>query len=179
MFIWIEGGDDERFFKHILQPKLQSEYDFVETIGYATMKQEKVDDYLKSIKAMNADYIFVTDINDAPCVTAKKHETQNNLRNVNGDRIVVVIKEIESWYLAGLGSDQAGELGIQVPSSTDEIAKEQFDRLMPRRFDSRIDFMLEILKHFSIEVAKRKNKSFSYCFEKYDCEASGNISWQR
>ena len=46
--------------------------------------------------------------------------------------------------------------------STDNITKEKFDKLIPKRFASRIDFMSEMLKLFSIEEAKRKNKSFKY-----------------
>ena len=82
LFIWVEGEDDKRFFQSILEPKLQVKYNLVETRHYATLKKEKVDNFLKSIKAMGADYIYVTDINDSPCVTAKKQETQNKLRNI-------------------------------------------------------------------------------------------------
>jgi len=39
--------------------------------------------------------------------------------------------------------------------------------LIPKKFTSRIDFMSEILKKFSIEIAKQKNNSFQYFVEKY------------
>lgn len=39
-----------------------------------------------------------------------------------------------------------------------------------KRFGSKIDFVLEILKHFSIEIANQKNRSFRYFLEKYNCE---------
>jgi len=70
LYIWVEGEDDERFFKKIMEPKLQKKYDFVETRCYAAMKKEKIDNFLKSIKAMGADYIYVTDINNSPCVSS-------------------------------------------------------------------------------------------------------------
>lgn len=175
MFIWVEGDDDERFFENIMKPKLQKKYNFVETRRYAALKKEKIDNFLKSIKAMGADYIYMIDINNSPCVTAKKQETQNKFKNIEGERIMVVIKEIESWYLAGLGNAQANKFNIRNISETDTITKEQFNRLIPRKFDSRIDFMLEILKFFSIEIAKQKNRSFRYCIEKYNCEASENV----
>ena len=72
LFIWVEGEDDERFFNKILVPKFLEKYSGVKIIKYATMKREKVDNFIKSIKAMGADYIYLTDINNAPCVTAKK-----------------------------------------------------------------------------------------------------------
>ena len=50
-------------------------------------------------------------------------------------------------------------------ASTDELTKEDFNRLIPRRFDSRIDFMFEILKSFSIETAARRNNSFDFFVE--------------
>ena len=174
-YICVEGEDDERFFKKIMEPKLQKKYDFVETIRYATMKKEKFDNFLKSIKAMGADYIYVTDINNSPCVTAKKQKTINKLRNIDEDKIIVVIKEIESWYLAGLSNTESEKFKISTPSITDDITKEKFNSLIPKKFDSRIDFMLEILKFFSIEIAKQKNRSFRYCIEKYNFEGSGNV----
>ena len=174
LFIWVEGEDDARFFEKIMEPKLQKKYNFVETRRYAALKKEKIDNFLKSIKAMGADYIYVTDINNSPCVTAKKPEIQNKLRNIDGDRIIVVIKEIESWYLGGLDDTESRKFGIPTFSVTDDITKEKFNSLIPKQFGSRIDFMLEILKIFSIEIAKQKNRSFRYFIEKYNCEASGN-----
>jgi hypothetical protein len=169
LFIWVEGEDDKRFFQTILEPKLQEKYDLVETRCYATLKKEKVDKFLKSIKAMGADYIYVTDINNSPCITAKIHEKLKKYRHVEDDKIIVVIKEIESWYLAGLTDVNVNKFRIHPFNDTDTITKEQFKKLIPGLFSSRIDFMLEILKVFSIEVAKHKNKSFRYFIEKCNC----------
>lgn len=175
LFIWVEGEDDARFFERIIELELHKKYNFVETRRYAALKKEKIDNFIKSIKAMGAEYIFVVDINNLPCVTAKKQEIQNKFRNIDRHRIIVVIKEIESWYLAGLGNTGAGrKFNLRTFSDTDNITKEQFNSLIPKTFDSRINFLLEILKIFSIEIAKQKNKSFRYFIEKYNCEASGN-----
>lgn len=183
LFIWVEGEDDERFFQHILKPKLQKKYDFVETRRYVTMKKDKIDNFLKSIKAMGADYIYVMDINNSPCVSAKKQEAQNKLKNIEDDKIIVVIKEIESWYLAGISDIEWKRLKIHtvndIVSNTNSITKEQFYSLIPQKFDSRIDFMLEVLKIFSIEIAKQKNESFKYYVEKYIYKTSGNVSKAR
>jgi len=167
LFIWVEGEDDKRFFQSILEPKLWEKYDLVETRCYATLKKGKIDNFLKSIKAMEADYIYVTDINSFPCITAKKQETQSKLRNIEGDKIIVVIKQIKSWYLAGLGNKEAERFKIPIFSVTDTITKERFNELIPKEFGSRIDFMLEILKIFSIELATQKNRSFGYFIQKY------------
>lgn len=169
LFVWVEGDDDERFFKNVLKPKLQKKYDTVQITKYATLKKEKIDNFIKSIKAMEAYYIYVTDINNSPCVTAKKQEETQKLRNIDEDRIIVVIKEIESWYLAGLSNGVSVKRKIRTFDSTDSITKEQFNGLILNKFHSRIDFMLEILDSFSIETAKQKNRSFRYCIKKYDC----------
>ena len=174
LFIWVEGNDDKRFFDKIIAPKLQKKYNFVKTILYATLKKERIDSYIKSIKAMGAEYIFLTDINSSSCVTAKKQKIQNKLKNIDEEKIIVVIKEIESWYLSGLDDKASRKLGIRTYNVTDSITKEQFNSLIPKKFDSRIDFMLEILKNFSIKIAKRKNRSFRYFIEKYNCEIFGN-----
>lgn len=169
LFIWVEGEDDKRFFEKIIEPKLKEKYTSVETRCYATLKKEKIDNFLKSIKAMGADYIYVTDINDSPCVTTKKEEIQNKLRNIDADRIIVVIKEIEGWYLAGLSNTDADKYKIPIFDDTNTITKEQFNNLIPQKFVSRIDFILEILKNFSIEIAKKRNRSFRYFIEKHNC----------
>ena len=51
--------------------------------------------------------------------------------------------------------------------STDELTKEDFNARIPSRFDSRIDFMFEILKSFSLETAARKNQSFHFFVNRY------------
>lgn len=53
-------------------------------------KREYIENFIRSIKSMNfADYIFVVDINNAPCVTAKKQEIQSKLKNIDDNRIAV------------------------------------------------------------------------------------------
>ena len=168
LFVWVEGDDDERFFNKILSSKFQKKYSAVKIVKYATMKKEKVDGFIKSIKSMGADYIYLRDINNSPCVTAKKEEIRNKYKNIDKDRVVIVVKEIESWYLAGLNNEVCKQLKIKNFANTDNVSKEKFNALIPKKF-SRIDFMSEILKNFSIEIAKQKNKSFRYFVEKYDC----------
>jgi hypothetical protein len=48
-----------------------------------------------------------------------------------------------------------------------EYRREQFNGLIPKKFDSKIDFMSEILKRFSIRIAKQKNRSFGYFLKKH------------
>lgn len=114
---------------------------------------------------MNADYIFAHDIDNTVSTTNKKIEIKHMLKNIDEDKIFIVIKEIESWYLAGLSNEKCKILKIPIVNNTDEITKESFNSMMPDNFDSRIAFMIEILKNFSIKIAIRKNKSFKYFIE--------------
>ena len=168
LYIFVEGNDDERFFSKILPFILKEKYNVIKIIKYAQMKKEKVCAFIKSIKAMKSFYIFVTDINNSPCITAKKEKTINEYRNLDSNNIIVVVKEIESWYLAGLDSKACDKLGIDDLRDTEHVTKEKFDSLIPDRFTSRIDFMLEILRNFSVEIAIQKNSSFRYFVHKYD-----------
>jgi hypothetical protein len=167
LFIMVEGEDDIRFFGRIIKPLLAPSYHSVEIIPYACIKREKVNKFLKSVVLMNNDYIFVADIDQERSVRDKKQILYYWFGDISGRNIVVVIREIESWYLAGLSPDIAQELGVADLASTDQITKEDFNALIPPRFDSRIDFMFEILKSFSLETAVRKNNSFRFFVNRY------------
>jgi len=168
LFILVEGQDDVRFFGRLIKPLLAPRYDSVEIIAYACTKREKVNRFLESVAQMKNDYIFVADIDFEHSVRDKKQILYYRFSNIDGRSIVIVIKEIESWYYAGISGDLAREMGITDTGSTNELTKEDFNRLIPRRFDSRIDFMFEILKSFSLETAARKNHSFDYFAGRYD-----------
>ena len=162
LFVFVEGADDERLFDRVLKPALESRYDHVAFWAYAREKTEKIERFLRSVRAMGADYLFVADAHRAPCATARTQKITTRLSQTDPDRIVVVVVEIEGWYAAGVDDTACAELDFPSLPDTDALTKEQFDELIPRRFDSRIDFMAELLKRFSIPVAETKNRSFHY-----------------
>jgi len=158
LWILVEGDDDERFFEKI-KPALEKKYDCVQpTYKYQQKTDKQIKNFLKSIKAMRSSYFFLRDINRAPCVTAKKNSVRRKYgTRIDVNNVIIVVKEIESWYLAGLNNKARKELGIRTFHSTDQLTKEDFDNLIPKKFDSRIDFMVEILKRFSIDCTFQKN----------------------
>jgi hypothetical protein len=170
IFILVEGEDDVRFFGRIIKPLLINRYDAVEIIPYASIKRTKVDNFLKSIRLMNSDYIFVADIDAEQSVRDKKQVLYSHFSHIDGGSIIVVIKEIESWYYAGLTQESVQDLEVPNLPLTDDLTKEDFNRLIPRKYDSRIDFMFEILKYFSIDSARKKNHSFRFFIERYHLE---------
>jgi hypothetical protein len=170
LFILVEGEDDVRFFGRIIKPLIVPHYDSVEILPYASIKRVKVNNFLKGMAQMHNDYIFVADIDTERSVRDKKQLLYHWFPDISGGSIVIVIMEIESWYYAGLPEETLEKFGLPSLPSTDGLTKEDFNALIPSSFDSRIDFMFEILKSFSPANAARHNQSFRFFFERYHLE---------
>ena len=167
LFILVEGEDDIRFFGRIIKPIFVPRYESVEIMAYACIKREKVNNFLKSVRQMGNDYIFVADVDQERSVRDKKQILYYWFHDIDGGSTVIVIKEIESWYYAGLAESGRQALGLPALPTTDDLTKEDFNELIPLKFDSRIDFMFEILKFFSLETAVRTNRSFKFFSDRY------------
>lgn len=165
LFVFVEGVNDERFVRRVIAPMLEKKYDSIKPLLYAQEIPKNVNKLLIRIKAIGYDYVFFADINKEPCITAKKEKIQNKFNSTDKDKIMVVVKEIESWYLAGLTDIKLQGWKISPFTTTDNITKEQFEHLIPRKFGGK-DFMLEILNHYSPKIAKKRNGSFKYFIEK-------------
>jgi len=110
---------------------------------------------------------MIGDIDLHKSVKQKKNYLETRFTNINPELIYIVIKEIESWYWAGINDDKSREFGIKPMKHTNELVKEEFNLLYHRKFKSRIDFMLEILKDYSFKTAMAKNNSFSYFAKRF------------
>lgn len=80
----------------------------------------------------------------------------------------MVKKEIESWYIAGIGENCPKSLKkIKIPENTEKIDKEFLSSKAPKCFDgSRINFLIELMGCFNVEMAQKRNSSFEF-FMKY------------
>lgn len=163
----VEGPDDKNFFTKIVQPKLMNFYSSIKFIEYSGWKFKKRRQFIKAIQAMTAAYLYVSDNDQSPCISDRKQKVTEKIENLEKDRIQIVVEEIESWYLAGLDEDKSKLLHIKYLKRTDKVTKERFRELRPKRLTTNIEFMAEILKAFSIDVAKEKNQSFKYFCEKH------------
>ncbi|NTW49436.1 MAG: hypothetical protein HGB19_06890 [Chlorobiales bacterium] len=166
LFIWVEGHDDILFFNKIIRPIFRRRYDVVEVRQYAQMKKHKLEKLLLSLEELQADCLVVADIDFHPCVTSKKQYLSYRFPSVPPEKFVVVIQEIESWYLAGLTANRSKTLGVAPVRSTNQITKEIFIELKPRNH-TKLGFMLEILKRYSIHTATQRNGSFKYFMNKH------------
>jgi hypothetical protein len=160
LYLLVEGDDDERFADRVIIPRLSSHYDYIQPWKYARQKREKVNSFLRSIKAMGADYFLLADIDTHPCFPKKREAILQKFAVLGSKQALVVVQEIESWYLAGLPDNN--QWGVRVPPNTSGITKEQFDAAIPSVFDSRIDYMIEILKLFDLNAAAERNPSFRH-----------------
>jgi hypothetical protein len=72
LFLLVEGDDDERFVERIVIPELSSPNCFVQPYKFAQKKKAEVNRFLRSIKAMGAEYLLLADINAHLCLRSKK-----------------------------------------------------------------------------------------------------------
>jgi len=165
LMLWVEGVDDERFFEKIIIPTLNERYGNVTTLNHSQMKNAKINNFIKSIKSCGYDYIFVVDIDLKTSVDEKKKEIKGKYPELEENNIFIIIKEIESWYLAGLGKKYK-KIKLSQLDSTDHITKEMFNSKIPKGLE-RIEFLQDILNSYSIDSAKSKNKSFKQFYDTY------------
>jgi hypothetical protein len=174
LFILVEGGDDIRFFGALIKPFFEGGYDNVVVREWRQQSAKYIASLIRSIERMGADLIFVADIDRAPCIGGKKAELET-VYHVCAESVIVVVREIEGWYLAGLDNMTSRKFGLAC-GSTDNVTKEDFNRQIPRRYDSRISFMIEILEHFAVATACRRNRSFKYFTAKYSLTTGGTLA---
>jgi hypothetical protein len=167
MHVLVEGRDDREFFIAVVKPRLEQAYDHVEVWEYARATIDRRRKYIKSVKAMNADYLFVADINSSPCITERKEGLVSSHGGmIDADRMVIVVREIESWYVAGMEDRTCQELGITDLLHAETVTKEELRAVMPKRFGgSAVDFMAEMLREFRVERARNRSRSFCYMMD--------------
>lgn len=146
LFILLEGDDDHRFFSKIIKPLLQKHYTDVRLWKYAQKKKEKINSIIRSVKSMGADYIFTSDIDEFPDPEMKTEKINERMPFLDKPCISVIIKEIESWYLAGVSDETFRKLRLskKIPVSTETISKEMFDNMLHEKF-TRTEALIEIL----------------------------------
>ena len=173
LFVFVEGEDDERFFNTIMKSKYDEIYRSTKIITYRQLKKKVVNKIIETIRSGDgSDYIFVADMDDGQEISSKKDQIKRKYKSVNLDKIIIVIKEIESWYLAGITRDSFKKLKLKEKYSdiiqTNHITKELFFKFKPNSFTSDLEYKIELLKYFSVPSAKQKNKSFNIFIENYD-----------
>ena len=117
------------------------------------------------------DYILLSDLDthSYPCITSRKISRKKEYNALDCKKIFIVKEEIESWYIAGVDTQLEQFKGLNIPSNTDNLSKEDVDEIIDESsFDSNIDFLNEILKNFNFNLAYQRNSSFRYFVDKFD-----------
>ncbi len=172
LFLFVEGPDDERFCRSVVEPLVQSVFQQVKYILYAKMKSIEVAKTIKGIMHIPAvSYLFVHDLDEHPCVAICKEKILERFnQTLHPDHVIIVKREIESWYLAGVNQSHCRKFKKKYLKDTEKVNKEKFNALRPEAV-VRTDFLKELLIIFSVEEAKERNNSFSYFYNKF---LSGN-----
>jgi hypothetical protein len=99
----------------------------------------------------------------------KKNKVINNFSGIDSKKVVIVVSEIESWYLSGVNIENCRKMKIcKFLPDTNCCTKEQFIQLIPEDVP-KIEFMNDMLDVFDTELGKKRNKSFKYFMDKFVC----------
>jgi hypothetical protein len=184
--IFVEGEYDEIFFDQIVKKMLErtNTYDNISVFKWCRKEKELIKNFVQSLNDMNSaesqyDYIFVTDF-DPPnikCVSQRKEIVCGKFCTILPEKIIVVINEIEGWYLAGISEKNRKKLGINSEKfhsiDPNTVVKEIFEIHIKPKKKSKLEFMLDVVKVFDVYTARKRNDSFNYFFEHY-LESSKN-----
>lgn len=163
VYIYVEGAHDKIFIDFILSEYVRNNMGInLHPIPYAQKKPKLIS---KSIKSkFRHKYLFLSDLDSRthPCMTSMKKERFDKYDGLDCSKIIIVKEEIESWYLAGIDNSFDKFKKWEIPDSTDEIEKEDFDKMYKLSFDSKDDCLMEIARHYDINLAIERNDSFKY-----------------
>lgn len=167
LIFFVEGFFDRVFIEKIVLKILEDKTSFTfKVYEYSEVKSKwkKLNSFLSNLEKAGIEYLFLTDINNAPCISARKIILQEDIPKINPDKIVIVKKEIESWFLAGIDEITRKKIKIEQFSSTDTLSKEDFSKAIGSR--KKVNVISEICRSFNLNEARRKNNSFDYFLRK-------------
>lgn len=178
LFILVESEYDTIFLEKIILDYLKQSYKEIEFFEYARIPPETIVNVLKSKIEMNFNYFFLVDLDANICFPEKKDFIRRSIPILHIEKIIVVIKEMESWIIAGivkevlydLGSKReiVTSLGIHKRSfCSDEFYDKDFMKLIPKKLRSKRLFVMDLLEFYDINLAKRRNLSFEYFFDNF------------
>ena len=168
LFLFLEGDDDERYFNYLLLELFKKKVSEIQIWKYANKAIEKKKKFVNTINSVDFwDFIFFIDYDSSTCITMKKENIIKQLINVAKKNIIIIIEEIESWYLAGVDNDFLREIGCQklMDRRSIYLTKEIFNSMIPLKMP-RINFMRKILENYDIDKAIKNNSSLEYLFRK-------------
>ena len=120
----------------------------------------------KSATSMG-DFVYVRDLDNFPCVTAKKKKVTDELgKRIAHNKILIIVGRIESWCLAGVNEQIFRNFNIRKKIENTKITKAGFEQLIPKGM-AKIEFMNRILEQYDIRLARKQNRSLRYFLDKW------------
>ncbi|ROR86261.1 hypothetical protein EDB55_0948 [Vibrio crassostreae] len=165
IYILVEGSDDKRFVESVLKPILSKHYNNIGVWEYAKKKDLMIENFLKSITSMGADCLFLADA-DNNCAEKVKASYLAKFRHLQSDKLCVVLREIEAWYLSGIDDNNTHiKLTKKIPDDTSNITKEMFESYFMRLTCT--EAKIESLTDFNFALAAKRNSSFNNLISQY------------
>lgn len=149
--IFIEGEHDDIFFCHPkIKNKIEQRSGCAPTIRQYAEEKEKGSLRLKSLKDSGRHCILVVD-------QAQESDMRRIFKNIP-NVYIIVIKEIESWFLAGLTAKMCERYKLPIVNNTESIRKEDFDENIKN--SEKLYILRKLMEEFNIDQAKQRNNSF-------------------
>ena len=102
------------------------------------------------------------------CITSRKDQRIKELDGeITHDKIIIVVEELESWCLAGIDTNIEEYNEFEIPESTDDITKEDFDKILSNTSFNKNKLINFLSFNFNSDLTIKRNKSFRYFLEKY------------
>lgn len=157
LYVFVEGPDDEAYFRETFSRF----WDVYKIIRYADMKNEKINNFIKSINCIpDSDYMFFGD-SDGMEINDKRQLLMSQFSNLSAEKTIIVQYEIESWYYAGIDEFTYKKLKMKhYVFKTDSLTKEQFYSKLARPSDRKY-VMAKILTEYSLDLAITRNNSLN------------------
>lgn len=168
---FVEGKDDEVFIYHVAKPlcglygvNLEKR----DIIEYSQTEPRVIAQFIRSTIHQNIPCFFLADKDSLQyhTVEQKKRSVCAKYQVHDEAHVVIVIEEIESWYLAGLSREIYLDMNIgKYHQGTEHVTKEEFNRLLkdsrPTR-GGRATLLPYLLHRFDEDIACERNTSFAY-----------------
>ena len=122
----------------------------------------KFKNFIEVIHELDADYFLIGDKDNEETIEIAIETILNRTDNIaHKENVIVVIKEIESWYLAGLSEYLTSKFNITINlSNTEVFSKEDFYDIRPANL-SIFWFMSIILEKYDLIKAFGRNNSLN------------------
>lgn len=152
---FVEGPSDTLFIDTLFS---SIEKNIVE---YSNKKNEKINNYIKTIEKMNEKYCFLFDT-DTKSPDKKLKDLLKKIKSLKSENCFPVVIEIESWFRAGCSERICKKYKIKPINNTHNYSKEKMKSEF--KTEQLTNIFQEILNEFSISSAQSLNSSFKYFF---------------